>query len=160
MGDDDIDGILTPEKARKTKKGRPENVTTPPKGVCFNFRTGPELGEVKVDPLPFKQTKSLPNNIDSSYLQNLLHVVQSVTNGKTVSSNRAEVFNSLHDRDVQYKGRKNVYRAMQRLKAWVVLRFHRRRAQETINSSIWNHPPSTLQDRRVRTISRFHRLLL
>jgi hypothetical protein len=62
----------------------------------------------------------VPNLLE---IYELLVTVQKVFPNIFITSNRAEHFNSVHDRSVSYRGRKTPERANNRLNSWILFKY-------------------------------------
>ena len=56
----------------------------------------------------------------------LLTIIQKVFPNIFITSNRAEQFNSVHDRSVSYRGRKTLEKANNRLKSWILFKYYQK----------------------------------
>ena len=54
----------------------------------------------------------------------LLTIIQKVFPNIFITSNRAEQFNSVHDRSVSYRGRKTLEKANNILKSWILFKYY------------------------------------
>jgi hypothetical protein len=66
-------------------------------------------------------------NIHEIY--SILLIVQKVFPDMSITSNRAEQFNSVHDREVVYRGRRTLEQANNHLKSWILLKYHNKGVQ-------------------------------
>ena len=76
---------------------------------------------------------------------NLLTKVQTVFPNLFITSNRAEHFNSLHDRGITYRGRKTPENANKRLKSWILYKYYKYGLKYFLVKKKINIPYSVLQ---------------
>jgi len=70
-------------------------------------------------------------------VQGMITLVQKVLPNQYITSNRAEVFNALHDNILTYQGRKNLKHANRDLLAWAAMKFYPDSARKIINNHEW-----------------------
>ena len=90
-----------------------------------------------------EQIKGIRPNIMEIY--NLLTKVQTVFPNLFITSNRAEHFNSLHDRGITYRGRKTPTNANKRLKSWILFKYYKIGLKHFLIKKKINIPYSILQ---------------
>lgn len=106
--------------------------------------TGYDLGVFELsylDPLSFVIDESMPTLQE---IQGMLTLVQIVLPNQYITSNRAEVFNALHDNILTYQGKKSLEHANRDLLAWAVMKFYPDKAKKIIQNHEWNVPYSLL----------------
>ena len=77
-------------------------------------------------------------------IQGMISLVQKVLPNQFITSNRAEVFNAIHDNVLTYQGRKSFDHANRDLLAWAVMKFYPIMAKKIIQSHHWKIPVSLL----------------
>lgn len=74
-----------------------------------------------MDNWDYKTTGPKPELLE---IHSLLIKVQELFPNMFISSNRAEQFNSVHDRDVNYNGRRDIDSANNHMKSWILFKYH------------------------------------
>jgi hypothetical protein len=114
------------------------------KGQKVILTTGYNLGVFELsylDPLSFTMDGSIPTLQE---IQGMITLVQKVLPNQYITSNRAEVFNALHDNILTYQGKKSLKHANRDLLAWAVMKFYPDMAKKIIQNHEWNIPYSVL----------------
>lgn len=114
------------------------------KGQKIILTTGNDIGIFELsylDPLSFTINESTPTLQE---IQGMIYLVQNVLPNQWITSNRAEVFNALHDHVLTYQGKKSINQANRDLLAWAVMKFYPNMAKNIIKSHYWNIPNSLL----------------
>lgn len=83
-------------------------------------------------------------NISNEFVLSMLFLAQSALPYQFITSNLAEVFNSLHDRSQVYKGRKSIEHANRDLLAWALMKFYPEEAKRLIDRHEWYLPQNIL----------------
>lgn len=138
-------GILTLEEAIKSPSDRKSRTPNVIKGSKFVLVTGHNLNHMELHPLD-----SITNDVDAETISNekilsLLLLAQTVLPNQFITSNIAEVFNSLHDRSQDYKGRKTITHANRDLLAWALMKFYPDEAKKLITRHTWYLPQNLLK---------------
>jgi hypothetical protein len=130
--------VLLPEKGIKKIKKETNSNPRKQKGIGLVVTTGPRLGEFEISYLD--RTGLLPHkqNICLEEIHSMLVLAQQVLPDQFISSNRAEVFNAVHDHFLAYEGRKTPGHANKDLLAWVVLKFFPDQAKQLIQGHKWD----------------------
>lgn len=132
------EGVLTPEETQKKRKTNRSNTPKILKGEKVVLTTGPNPGQVELswlDPSSSQANDKLPTLQE---LCGMALVTQLVLPNQFITSNIAERFNALHDREQVYWGRKNFEHVNQDLLAWIILRFYPKGAEKILSSTQWN----------------------
>lgn len=77
-------------------------------------------------------------------IQGMITLVQKTLPNQYITSNRAEVFNALHDNILTYQGKKSIEQANRDLLAWAVMKFFPDMAKKLIQNHNWKIPYSVL----------------
>jgi len=136
--------VLQPEKKISSPKSSKKRKSNPIKGQRVILTTGPELGVFELsylDPLSVIVDESVPNLQE---IQGMISLVQKALPNQWITSNRAEVFNALHDRVLTYEGRKTFSHANRDLSSWGVMKFYPETAKKFIRNHDWHVPYSLL----------------
>ena len=75
----------------------------------------------------------------------LLVIIQKVFPNIFITSNRAEQFNSVHDRSVSYRGRKTLEKANNRLMSWILFKYYQKGLKFFLARNPIQIPMSVLQ---------------
>jgi len=133
-------GLLTPiEGAGSIGKHRQRKASLL-KGHKIFLKTFNNLQEFELNFIPEK------SRVDSSDCPNLLKihsilsVVQKTFPNQFITSNRAEVFNALHDRYNTYLGHKSLDHANRDIRAWTAITFFPKGSRALLNSHKWHLP--------------------
>ena len=107
------------------------------KGQKVILTTGNSLGIFELsylDPLSFVMDETIPTLPE---IQGMIALVQKVLPNQYITSNRAEVFNALHDNILTYQGKKSFKHANRDLLAWAVMKFYPKMAVKIIKHHEW-----------------------
>lgn len=127
------EGAGTSSKSRKKKT----NLLT---GHQVVLRTGPHAFEFELSYTPHNSDYNASNCPSLEEIQEILSFTQQALPNQFVSSNRAEVFNALHDRYNVYWGHKTLVHANRDVKAWATMTFFPQGAYRLIRQQIWHVP--------------------
>ena len=111
-------------------------------GVHLQTFGGP--GELALSYNPAMDLKPRGRRPDLWELHQLLAVVQQVFPEQFVTSNRAETFNSVHDRQLSYGGRITLEQANEKLYAWQCLIYYPLGTQKFLQLRVPKLPRSLL----------------
>ena len=132
--------ILTPtEGAGPTKKGGKRR-TSFLKGHAIALRTASRPYELEINYIPEEANLDSPECPPLAKVYSILARVQQALPDQFISSNRAEVFNSLHDRYNVYWGRKTLVHANRDLKAWTAVTFFPEGSYALLRRQSWHIP--------------------
>ena len=137
-------GILTAEEASRISKERKSRSPNLIKGRKFVLVTGPFIKQMELHPLDLSFDAEFSFEISNETILSMLFLAQSALPYQFITSNLAEVFNSLHDRSQEYKGRKTIEHANRDLLAWALMRFYPKEAKRLIDSHNWYLPQNIL----------------
>ena len=116
-------GVLTPaEGAGPLKKPRKRSSGLL-KGQSVFLRTGSNPYEYELNYISEESNLTATDCPSLTELQVMLSIVQQALPRQFISSNRAEVFNALHDRYNVYWGRKSLINANRDIRAWTAVTF-------------------------------------
>jgi len=141
----ELSEVIESDKDQNSKKQTKKKKTALLKGEKIILTTGPELGIFElsyIDPLSFSISKNIPSLQE---IHGMISLVQNVLPNQWITSNRAEVFNALHDRVLTYHGRKTFCQANRDLLAWAVMKFYPDIAKKKIQRHNWRIPVSLLK---------------
>ncbi len=154
----------TPRKKAPTKKKQPENTSIERKGVLTSvegagllgkrqkrkahflkghsafLRTGAEPYEYELNYIPGEADLTLADCPSLTEIQTMLGVVHQTLPKQFISSNRAEVFNALHDRYNVYWGRKTHFHANRDVGAWAAVTFFPKGCRALLRRQKWHIP--------------------
>jgi len=132
--------ILTPtEGAGPTKEVRKRR-TSFLKGHAIALRTASKLYELEINFIPGEANLNSPECPSLAEVYPILARVQQALPDQFISSNRAEVFNVLHDRYTVYWGRKTLVHANRDLKAWTAVTFFPEGSRALLRRHSWHIP--------------------
>ncbi len=132
--------ILTPtEGAGPTKKVRKRR-TSFLKGHAIALRTAGHPYELEINYIPGESNLDSPECPHLAKVHSILARVQQALPDQFISSNRAEVFNSLHDRYNVYWGRKSLAHANRDLQAWTAVTFFPEGSRALLHRHSWHIP--------------------
>jgi transposase-like protein len=129
--------VFLPENNKKKSKKETNSTTRKRKGVTLVANTGPRLGQFELSYLDNTSLLPLKQNICLEEIHSMLFLAQQVLPDQFISSNRAEVFNAVHDHFLVYEGRKTRDHANRDLLAWVVIKFFPSQAKKIIQRHEW-----------------------
>ena len=115
------------------------------KGDKILLNTGKSLNHLELSYLEIVSDDTVNNIIPLPIIQSMLLLAQIVLPNQFITSNRAEVFNAVHDHYLKYQGRKSFENANQDLLSWVVMKYYTSGAKALISSHEWNIPYSLLK---------------
>ena len=98
------------------------------------------MKQLELHPLDFFSDEESTFTISNENILSMLLLVQSALPNQFITSNRAEVFNSRHDRSQEYKGRKTIVHANRDLLAWALMEFYPNEAKRLIDRFDWYLP--------------------
>ncbi len=133
-------GVLTPEESIISPKQQRKRSPRLLSGYKVYLRTGPSLQEFELSYIstnPPNNSQNCPSLIE---IHQTLSIVQMVFPNQSITSNRAEVFNSLHDRVRTYRGRKSLIHGSRDLRAWVALTFYPEGSYRLLKHRYWSLP--------------------
>lgn len=137
---------LTPEEASPKKKSSKKTHSQLLKGDKIHMVVGSDLNHIELsvlDPIT-PSTSKLPYSLPE--LQSMLVLARTILPDQFISSNRAEVFNAVHDRLLSYQGRKSVDHANRDLCPWVMMKFYPQATKTLISRHHWRIPYSLLKN--------------
>ncbi len=138
-------GIYTPEETIHSHRTRPASSPHLLKGAKYVVLTGASLNDITVIPVE-SCGLALSTTIDPScHIQSLITVLQSLFPRMTVTSNVAEVFNSVHDNVMSYRGRKALIHAQRDAAAWLVSKYCPDATKTFLERHHWSIPLTLLQ---------------
>ncbi|MHA1330493.1 MAG: hypothetical protein ACTSR2_05385, partial [Candidatus Hodarchaeales archaeon] len=111
-----VEGAGSPGKKHKRK-------TRLLKGHTILLRTGANRYEYELNFVPGEADLTAADCPTLVEIQTMLGIVQQTLPEQFISSNRAEVFNALHDRYNVYWGRKSLINANRDIRAWTAVTF-------------------------------------
>ncbi|KKL82189.1 hypothetical protein LCGC14_1987260 [marine sediment metagenome] len=76
----------------------------------------------------------------------LLILVQKAFPNLFITSNRAEQFNSVHDREINYKGYRSPDNANRHLKSWILFKYHSKGVEQFLLRQKMIFPMSIIQN--------------
>ena len=129
--------VFLPEKDNKKNIKETNQTTRKRKGVRLVVTTGSRSGQFEISYLDTTCLLPLKQNICLEEVYSMLALAQQVLPDQFISSNRAEVFNAVHDHFLTYEGRKSPDHANRDLLAWVVLKFFPEQARKLIQRHEW-----------------------
>ena len=139
------EGTLTPVEGankRKSRKSRKPNLL---KGHQVFLRTcnNPLENEMSFIPSEADYTaKDCPTLIK---LQRMINLAQTALPDQFITSNRAEVFNAVYDRNNHSWGITTIKQANNNARAWAVLKFYPNEAKKLIKQHSWHLPYSLIR---------------
>lgn len=83
-------------------------------------------------------------NIHEIY--SLLIIIQTAFPDLFITSNRAEQFNSVHDREINYKGHRTPVHANRHLKSWILFKYHSTGVEQFLSRQKITYPMSLVQN--------------
>ena len=132
--------VLTPtEGAGSSTKGRKRR-TSFLKGHEVVLKTGKNPYELELNFIPGKADLNAPDCPVLTEVYSMVARVQQALPDQFISSNRAEVFNALHDRYNVYWGRKSLLHANRDLQAWTAVTYFPKGCQALICRHQWHLP--------------------
>lgn len=136
--------VLTPAegagRSTKHQKKKPRLF----KGYAAVLRTGDNPYEFELNYIPGEADRDASDCPDLAEIQTMLGTVQQALPNQFITSNRAEVFNALHDRYNVYWGRKSLFHANRDIKAWTAVNFYPQGSHALIHQHLWHVPYSLL----------------
>ena len=93
-------------------------------GFGLLIQTSNQLGSITLSWESYWDNKPKGKIPDLNEIYSLLVIVQTVFPNLFISSNRAEQFNSVHDREIRYSGNRSLGQANNHLKAWILFKYH------------------------------------
>lgn len=133
-------GVLTPaEGAGPLKKPRKRSSGLL-KGQSVFLRTGSNPYEYELNYISEESNLSTADRPSLTELQAMLSIVQQALPRQFISSNRAEVFNALHDRYNVYWGRKSLTTANRDIRAWTAVTFFPDGSRALFRRHKWHVP--------------------
>lgn len=133
-------GTLTPEEGAGSSGKPRDKKARLLKGHSIILRTGKTPYEMELNHIPIEadlESVDCPSLLE---IWTMLSFVQQALPNQFISSNRAEVFNALHDRHNVYWGRKTLQHANRDLKAWTSMIFFAKASRALIQQHIWHLP--------------------
>lgn len=137
--------ISSPDPPSSLPKSEKKSHSRAFKGTSFSFKTGSKLGEIEVEIKEGFKSTAEPLDVTTQEIVHLLQEVQAVFQGKSITSNRAEVFNSQHDRQTNYTGRKTICDARRSLKAWMMTKFYPEETHQILQTHQWHYTASLVR---------------
>ncbi len=137
-------GISKPIESLKTTDSKAKSKPKLLKSQKIVLNTGNELGVFELsylNPLSFVMDESIPTLQE---IQGMITLVQNILPNQYITSNRAEVFNDLHDNILTYQGKKTLEHANRDLLAWAVMKFFPKMTKKLIQNHEWKIPYSIL----------------
>jgi len=132
--------ILTPvEGAGSGNTGR-KRKTCLLKGHTAVLQTGKQSYELELNFIPGESDITAPDCPSLPEVHSLLVRVQQALPHQFINSNRAEVFNALHDRYNVYWGRKSLVHANRDLLAWIAVTFFPDGSRALLRRHQWHIP--------------------
>ena len=132
--------ILTPAEGAGSTKKRRQRKTRYLKGHAAVLRTGNDAYEVELSYIPGEAEITAPDCPSLVEVQSMLVTVQQALPDQFISSNRAEVFNALHDRYNVYWGRKSLTHANRDIQAWISVTFFPDGSRALLQRQKWHSP--------------------
>ena len=133
-------GILTSVEGAgslgKKQKRKPSFL----KGHAVFLRTGANPYEYELNFIPGEVDLTAADCPSLTEIQAMLGIVHQTLPKQFISSNRAEVFNALHDRYNVYWGRKTLLHANRDVKAWAALTFFPEGCRALLRQQKWHVP--------------------
>ena len=140
------EGTLTPiEGANKQESRKPRKLNLL-KGHQVFLRAGKNPLENEISFIPSKADYNSKNCPSLTKLQRMLNLAQSALPNQFITSNRAEVFNALYDRNNHSWGVTTIKQANNNARAWAVLKFYPEEAKKLIKKHNWYLPYSLLRN--------------
>lgn len=132
--------VLTPTEGAGPTKERRQRKTSFLKGHAVALRTSKNSYELELSYIPGESEITSPDCPSLAEVYLMLAKVQAALPDQFISSNRAEVFNALHDRYNVYWGRKSLIHANRDLQAWATVTFFPEGARALLNRHQWHIP--------------------
>ena len=134
------EGALTPIEGVNKQNSRKTKNTSLLKGHQVFLRTGNNPLENELSFIPSKADYNSNDCPSLTKLQRMLNLAQSALPNQFITSNRAEVFNALYDRNNHSWGVTTIKQANNNARAWAVLKFYPNEAKKLINKHEWHLP--------------------
>ena len=139
------EGTLTPIEGANTKKSSKSRKTNLLKGHQVFLRTGSNPLENEISYIPSKANYSSNNCPSLVKIHRMLNISQIALPNQFITSNRAEVFNALYDRNNQCWGVTTIKQANDNARAWGVLKFYPIEAKKLVKKHQWHVPYSLIR---------------
>ncbi len=133
-------GVLTPVEGAGSLGKRRKRRTGFLKGHAAVLRTGVNPYEYELNYIPGEADLAATDCPSLTELQTVLGIVQQALPKQFISSNRAEVFNALHDRYNVYWGRKSLVHANRDVRAWAAATFFPEGCRALLHRHVWHIP--------------------
>lgn len=131
---------MTPEEALPKKKPRRSRTPKAVKGQKFVLTTGSKLGHFEIQPLPTVNNQVEGTTVLPEKIFEIVLLTQMALPNQFITSNKAEIFNALHDRFNEYLGNKSFDHANRDVLAWIVMYFYPVEAKKLIARHTWTIP--------------------
>lgn len=148
--------ILTPTEGAGPTRKRHQRRTRYLKGHAAVLRTGSKAYEVELHYIPGEAEMEAPDCPSLVEVHSMLVTVQQALPDQFISSNRAEVFNALHDRYNVYWGHKSLVHADRDIRAWVSVTFLPDGSRALLQRHQWHIPYRLLFQLWPLMISKIH----
>lgn len=133
-------GVLTSVEGAGSQDKKQKRKARFLKGHAIFLRTGANPYEYELNFIPGEGDLNAADCPSLTGIQNMLGIVHQALPKQFISSNRAEVFNALHDRYNVYWGRKTLFHANRDLKAWVAVTFFPEGCRALLRRQKWHVP--------------------
>lgn len=114
-------------------------------GYTLHLQTYKGIGQLAISYVDSISHLKVGIRPDILEIHNLLTKIQTVFPNLFITSNRAEHFNSVHDRAITYRGRKTPDNARKRLKSWILYKYYKTGLERFLIGRKFNIPYSILQ---------------
>ncbi|OLS23605.1 MAG: hypothetical protein HeimC3_24170 [Candidatus Heimdallarchaeota archaeon LC_3] len=114
-------------------------------GYTLHLQTYDNVGQLAISFISQNHESNKEIRPDLLEIYSILTKVQSVFPNLFITSNKAEHFNSVHDRELSYRGKKTPENANKRLKSWILFKYYRKGIEWFLIKSKINTPYSVLQ---------------
>jgi transposase-like protein len=132
--------ILTPTEGVGPTKEVRKRKTSFLKGHAIALRTASKPYELEINYIPGESNFNSPECPSLAEVYPILARVQQALPDQFISSNRAEVFNALHDRYNVYWGQKTLIHANRDLQAWTAVTFFPEGSRALFRRHSWHIP--------------------
>jgi len=133
-------GLLTPIEGAGPIGNHRKRKASMLKGHKIFLKTFNNLQEFELNYIPDKSCVDSLNCPNLLKIHSILSVVQQTFPNQFITSNRAEVFNALHDRYNTYLGHKSLEHANRDIKAWTAITFFPKGSRALLNNHKWHLP--------------------
>lgn len=114
-------------------------------GYTLHLQTYDNIGQLAISYVGQSHESIKGIKPDLLEIYSILIKIQTVFPNLFITSNRAEHFNSVHDRQLSYRGRTTPENANKRLKSWILYKYYKIGVERFLNTRKFNIPYSILQ---------------